>query len=339
MTGAPDGLTLSPSGELTGVPNEGNTYNLVVSFVPSVGEQVSKSFPLVIAGPRFTTDPSLPTAGDGPYSQQIDTAVQGNTDQTTTIALVSGTLPVGLEVDSNGLISGTVTRSGIHNFTLQATDVDGLTTTKRFTIGTASRAHLQFRAVTTPDPVIAGQPASGLVTVTNIGGIIATGRTARLKLPVGFSNISAPGCTPLVGHPNLLDCPLADIAPGEVLEFTVTFTVSAEFDPSRGHPILFGDLLPVFSTPDFFFVFLYPGDEPYSFQFEATDPDGDDADLVFSIVSGSLPTGLSMDSSGLITGQLFEVVEDQPFDITVLVEDGTGSYRFKDFRLWFNPAL
>ena len=188
--------------------------------------------------------------------------------------------------------------------------------------------------IPTPDPVVPGQAATGVITVTNTGGDTATGRTLRFRLPDGFSNISAPGCGPVAGQTTVFDCPLADIAPGDVIDFNVSFTVPAGFDPTA-RVFRFGNLKPVFAGNGYIGGSLAQGDA-YSHQIVATDPDGDDTDLVFSIIAGSLPPGFDMDPSGLVTGIMQVDENDYIWDFTVRVADATGAEETAVFRLIIN---
>ena len=82
----------------------------------------------------------------------------------------------------------------------------------------------------------------------------------------------------------------------------------------------------------------------YNKQLVATDADGDP--LTYSIIAGSLPSGLSLSSSGLITGAPSEVSIRSEHEFVTRVTDGTSSVdrTFKlfvqgsDAPIWTTPA-
>jgi hypothetical protein len=120
----PSGLRLETQGFINGIP-----YNGEISGVPLAVERVTTStfcvritnadgfitdrtFELTIAGidPPIPVPPSsqLATVIDGEFvSIQLD-AIEGNPLVTTTFSLLSGELPPGLTLSSNGLIEGYV---------------------------------------------------------------------------------------------------------------------------------------------------------------------------------------------------------------------------------------
>ena len=100
--------------------------------------------------PYFVTATNLPNGLTGiPYSQTITASVTtGNT-----FSLIGGSLPAGLNLSTNGLISGTPATVGTNSFTILATSSLGQTNSQAFVL-----------AVFAP-PVISAQPP--VETVTN----------------------------------------------------------------------------------------------------------------------------------------------------------------------------
>lgn len=81
-----------------------------------------------------------------------------------------------------------------------------------------------------------------------------------------------------------------------------------------------GQDLPEFVTPAGSIGSFYEG-SPIKFQIEFTDQDLND-NVIASIISGSLPLGLSMDTKGLITGYIFPLSSDKTYTFTVKITDG-----------------
>ena len=344
----PVGLTLTPAGTLSGLPRSGGAHTFSARATFAGLPPVDKEFSVSVVGPWLVTTSLADGQVSDSYSQSLVADVHypefgqnhPGRPAISGFELGVGSLPDGLTLNtSSGLISGIPTADGAHDFTVLVHDTAGNTGSKGYslTIGTPSRAHLHFQAVTTPDPVVPGQAATGVITVTNTGGDTATGRTLRFRLPDGFSSISAPGCGLVAGQTTVFDCPLADIDPGDVIDFNVSFTVPAGFGPTA-RVFRFGDLKPVFADTGYIIAYLNQG-QSYSHQIVATDPDGDDADLVFSIIAGSLPPGFDMDSSGLITGVMQVDEQNYVWNFTVQVADATGAVETAELRLWINQTL
>lgn len=123
----PAGLTLSPTGTLTGTPTAGGTFNFTVSATDSSSSPGpftgSKAYSLVIAPPTINLPlKSFPNATlNTAYSDNLDAASGGTSPYNYVIS--SGGLPSGLSLNSsNGAITGTPTSIGIFNFSIVVAD-------------------------------------------------------------------------------------------------------------------------------------------------------------------------------------------------------------------------
>jgi hypothetical protein len=120
----PPGLTLQPSGSITGTPTQLGSYNFVLqvsdSSVPpaAVTETITLNVtptPLSVLG-----DPLTPAPVNILYHSQIP--ISGGTPPYT-LGISSGSLPPGLTLDPvTGYIDGTPTHVGTYNFTAIGTD-------------------------------------------------------------------------------------------------------------------------------------------------------------------------------------------------------------------------
>ena len=88
---------------------------------------------------------------------------------------------------------------------------------------------------------------------------------------------------------------------------------------------------PVWVTPAGQLSDSYTVDVPYTFQLSATDSDGGSGGLIFAITSGSLIAGLSMSSSGLISGTITSSGLSATF--TVTVSDDGGNTASREFSI------
>lgn len=131
LGGLPPGISVRADGALTGVPTQAGSYNVSIRAQDATGAVVVGSFPFTVLAAGFRISSlSLPAAQMGqPYSQTLTSAGgSGNVS----FGLQSGTLPVGIQLSSAGLISGTPTVAGAYGFTIRATDAGNAITTAPF---------------------------------------------------------------------------------------------------------------------------------------------------------------------------------------------------------------
>jgi len=148
----------------------------------------------------------------------------------------------------------------------------------------------------------------GTINVGAISGLSGSSMTATSNdLPAGLS-LSAAGA--LTGtHPNItatttstFNVSVTDGTNNASREYTITNTADND--------------APVWNTASG--ALTAGGNTAYSVQLSATEPEG--GSLTYSLVSGSLPNSLSMNSSGLISGT---PSADGTFNFTISVTDGT----------------
>jgi DNA-binding beta-propeller fold protein YncE len=124
----PPGLTLTPSGSITGTPTVASTFIIGVQVTDTASVKATAQVTITIApaapgGLNITTPPVLvPGIVGTAYSQNL-TATGGSAPYTWT--LVAGALPAGLTLFTNGLISGTPATAGPSNFSIRVTDAAG----------------------------------------------------------------------------------------------------------------------------------------------------------------------------------------------------------------------
>jgi hypothetical protein len=128
----PAGLSLSSSGTLSGVPSVPGFYSFVVKVTdntsPTSLESV-KAFSLTIEAPGSITiqQEVLPDAVQNHLYETTLSAVGGATSYTWSVS--SGSLPPGISLAADGMISGTPTNYGDWGFIVEVTD-GTLTNTK-----------------------------------------------------------------------------------------------------------------------------------------------------------------------------------------------------------------
>jgi hypothetical protein len=133
----PTGLTLDGAGLLSGTPTQAGTFNFSVTATDSstgtgAPFSITRNYSVTIYDVVQVTNASpLPNAAVGTaYSQQM-TATGGN-GPAYTFTLSFGSLPAGLTLTNQGLLSGTPTQGGDFFFSISATDPGGVTRGKNF---------------------------------------------------------------------------------------------------------------------------------------------------------------------------------------------------------------
>ncbi len=276
----PAGLTLNPStGAISGTPQSAGSFTLKVT--DANGQVATGTCPFVIQpGPALAcAAPTTASEVGVPFNSPAMTVTGGVGSMTFSIA--TGALPAGLTLNpSTGAISGTPTAAG--SFTLKVTDSNGAvaTGTCPFTISPAPA--LACSAPTTAAEV--GVPFnSPAMTVT--GGVgsmtfsIATG-----ALPNGLILNTATGAisgTPLEAGQFTLKVTDSN---GQVATGNCPFTISPAPSLACSAPTTASEVGVPFNSP-------------------AMTVTGGVGSMTFSIATGSLPAGLTLNpSTGAITG-------------------------------------
>lgn len=146
----PAGLNLGGDGVIAGTPETEATADFTVRVNDSNTLSTTKAFRLTVNPPlTITTISPMPTGTVGMAYSQTLAASGGGAFYTWSIA--GGTLPAGLNLRDDGLITGTLENATTASFTLRVTDIDGLSTTKGFGI-----AVNQPPTIVTASPLPAG---------------------------------------------------------------------------------------------------------------------------------------------------------------------------------------
>jgi len=308
----PPGLFITSRGEIRGTPTEPGTYQVSIRVTDSEGRTETRDFQLTIntsAPPLEITTPSpLPDAVVGqPYSQSLQAA---NGTPPYQWAIVEGTLPPGLSFSQQGVISGAPTAAGQFTIQVGVTDAQENTATKVFSL-TVTQPALQ---ITTASPLpdgVAGQ--SYTVTFTATGG----------AAPYSWSQVTGalPPGTTLNTNGTLSGTP----SQAGVYSFQIMVTDSNGETASRTFEVTI--------TPPPISI-VTPANLPgatlgtaYSAELEAT---GGAPPYTWSIVSGSLPDGLSMGASGVVGGTPKAA---GTFSFRVRVRDTAGDSAERDFTI------
>jgi large repetitive protein len=171
----PPGLTLSSTGFLSGTPAMAGRFDFTVTATDAVGASGSQEYTVLINPPVAVAATTLPpwTADLTGYSATFNAS--GGTGSLT--FSMSGTLPPGLSLSSNGVLDGTPTAAGSYGFLVIATD------------GLGASASQSFAITINPPPTLnPGVLPVGLVNIAYNQTITPLGGTGAVTLAV--SNLS-----------------------------------------------------------------------------------------------------------------------------------------------------
>ncbi|RDB64384.1 hypothetical protein C1878_00540 [Gordonibacter sp. 28C] len=172
----PDGLSLAPDGKLSGTPHDSGFYTFSVKATNEHGS-TTQAFHLAVSGHPVITTSSLPDATTGlPYRQKLSAA--GYPETFTWTLKPGSTLPEGLSLSADGIISGTPHATGTATFTVQVANGFAPDAAKEFSLKVNDRK-TPVALVATGDDV-AG-PTAGLVTLLLFCAASITVLSLRLR--------------------------------------------------------------------------------------------------------------------------------------------------------------
>jgi hypothetical protein len=279
----PGGLSLQPAtGNIYGTPTAAGSSSFQVKVTDSQQGSATGSFTIrITAAPLAITTTSLPGATVGTSYTAILAAAGGTVPYTWSVA--SGALPGGLSISSAGVISGTPTATGTFSVTLKVTDSAQATATQAYSVTVA--AAVVALSITTPSPLPGGE-----VGVAYTLTFAATGGTTPYNwelssgaIPAGLALGGLTGS--LTGTPTTAGTFTFTLLVVDSTEKTApkTFTISV----TAAVKIITAPAMPDGITGTL-----------YAQQFLAS---GGLAPYAWSIASGSIPAGLSLNTAN---GQL-----------------------------------
>jgi uncharacterized repeat protein (TIGR03803 family) len=304
----PTGLSLNgASGVIAGTPSTVGSYSFTITATDGVGATSSQHYTVVINPPVAITTPSLT---GGVYQQSYSLTIQASGGTGTITFTVSGTLPPGLTLSSGGVLSGTPSAAGSFAFTVIAQDPLGSITNHDYTLV----VNLGLTPTTLPNYTagIAGYSQ----TIVGGGGSTMLTYSSTGTLPPGLNLNSSIGV--LAGTPS---------QPGSYA-FTVIATDAAGLTGSRTYSVTINPAVTITTTAIASGTF----GQPYAQLIVAG---GGTGPLTFSY-SGTLPAGVTLTSSGLLSGTPSVTGN---FSFTVTASDGLGSTASQAYFLNVNLAV
>lgn len=191
----PAGMSLSTDGKISGTPTVSGAYNATVKVVDANNRSASKAINGNILPALAIAAVTIPDV----YVNSAMSSVQLNASGGKSPyqwSVSSGSLPAGVSLSTAGVLSGTPTATGTYSFTIAATDLNNVKTTRALTM------------VSYAPPVVANAPSSdGYIgtsfshTFSVTGGKSAyTWRISSGSLPTGLTLNASTGA--LSGTPS-----------------------------------------------------------------------------------------------------------------------------------------
>jgi hypothetical protein len=308
----PPGLTLNAStGVLSGTPTSAGTFTFAVKVTDKAGLSDSKSVSItIIPGPSMTF-----AAPPGGWTRTVYLYTLTASGGTAPLAwtVTSGSLPAGVILSPDGNLTGTPTATGTFSFTVKVTDANGQSATQATSLTIATGVTTTFPA---PPAAVVGAPYS--VTLTASGGTTPYAWSVNAgTLPPGIA-LSSAGVlsgTPTTSGSYSFSVNVID-KNGGISTASITLVVGTgltlTFTPPPG-----GQVAVPYSNP----LTAAGGTKPYT----------------WSVSAGTLPTGITLDtSSGVLAGT---PTTAGTFSFTVKVTDATGMTATKATSLTITPGL
>jgi hypothetical protein len=292
----PPGLSLNAA-QITGTPTTAATFPFTLHVTDALGKTATKDLSIRIAAALTLVTSSLTSLQTGVATTQQLTASGGIPPYSW--AVVSGSLPTGLTLSVSGLLSGTPTVQGNFSFTIRVSDSGAASANRAFTLGVSVSLSINTCPATNATQ---GQSYASAATASG-GQTPYTWTLAGGPLPAGlvFNNLSGS----LSGTP----------ADSGTYPYTLLLTDKAGATTTRDCQLIVTASLIIGTTslPD------ASQSSSYTQNLAAT---GGKPPYTWSIVSGSLPGGLTLSPSGLISGIAIPV---GTFNFTAAVTDTNGA--------------
>ncbi|MBM3116683.1 putative Ig domain-containing protein [Jeongeupia naejangsanensis] len=329
----PPGLSLNVStGGISGTPTAGGTYNFQLKATDSASGgpyNGIQSYTLTVGAPTISVSPtslSAATVAAG-YNQTV--SASGGTAPYS-FSVKSGALPAGLSLNAaNGTISGTPTAAGPFNFTIEATDSS---------TGTgAPYQNSRTYTLNVSASTLAMSPASGSAFNGNVGtgfsqSFVVSGGVA----PYQFATLSVTGGTMPTGLG--FNTASGTLSGTPTSAGTVAFDITGS-DSTGGAgstPVTHSYTLTV-AAPT---LALSPGTLANAVQGTAYNQtlstSGGSAPYSYAVTTGSLPSGLTLSSAGVLSGT---PTATGGSTFTITATDAHAFTTSRSYSVLTNPAV
>ena len=303
----PPGLNLTSNGGISGTPTVGGNYTFILRVTDGFGAATQQSLAIQVSSSGLGISTlTLPNGQLGQFYTTSLSASGGTSPYTWSV--VSGTLPNGVTLSTNGVLSGLPTTGGGFEVLIQVTDATSLIAQKNFNFVIGSSV-LSFLTTSLP-PAYLGLTYSAQL---QVGGGAAPYVVSIIggSLPAGLTMSSVGQIT---GTPTAVSFNTITFRVVDATSTTATVTLNLAVGTST---LQFSSLIiPTAAVGQLYNTALVVtgGSTPYT----------------FSVSSGSLPLGMILSPAGVLSGT---TAQSGVFNFTVRVQDAANGVLFQSFLL------
>lgn len=266
------------------------------------GGSTSSALSQTISAPTITVSPaSLPGAFSGTaYSQQLSASGTAGSFAPFSFAVVAGSLPPGLGLTAQGLLSGTPTVGGSYSFTIAASDSNSATVGGPF-VGTRGYALTVATEPTSTTLTSAANPSTvntALTLTASVTGVNPSGTVAFLN---GGAGIAGCGAVALSGSgaTRMAQCVTSALAVGS-RSLTASYSGDSVNAPSTSSALSQTITAPALEVLPASLATLSVGVATNQ-SLSTNGPSGALTPFTYAVTGGALPAGLAF-SNGVLSG-------------------------------------
>lgn len=275
----PAGLNLASDGTLSGTPTNSGSSTFSITATDAFNSTGAQSYTLAVTAPTITLAPAAVPIGSVGTGYSLTVAASGGTGPYA-YTLSSGSLPTGLSLASDGTLSGTPTTAGSATFGVTATDAFNSTGTQSYTL-----------AVTAPTITISPATlAGGVIGASYSQAILAAGGVGAYSFSVTSGSLP-PGIT-LASGGALSGTPTTSGS------FTLGITATDAFGSTGAQSYTLEVTTPTITLAP---ASLTNGTVGTSYS-QTISASGGTGPYSYALSSGSLPPGVTLANSGMLTG-------------------------------------
>ncbi|MFT0519097.1 putative Ig domain-containing protein [Pseudomonas faucium] len=300
VVAASNGVAVANGTSITYKPNAGFSGSDSFSYNATGpgGTSNTATVSVTVMAPTIVLTPSSIPSATVATAYSVTLGASGGSAPYT-YSLTGGTLPAGLSLSAGGLLGGTPTAAGSFNFTVTATDNNGMTGTQAYSLSVGQAApvagNLSFFVPANSGAIpvglnLSGGPATSVAVVSNGGHGVASasGTSISYKPNPGFAGsdsftytATGPGGTSNTATVSVtVTAPTIALTPTTIPGATVATAYSATLTASGGS-------------------------SPYT----------------YSLTTGTLPAGISLSTAGVLSGT---PTAAGSFNFTITATDNTG---------------
>ncbi len=244
----PAGLTLSPSGSISGTPTTADTSSVTIKATDANSKTATMTYSVTIsaqgAAPALSVATSSLPDGIAGANYAASLSATGGAGAYNW-SVISGALPSGLSLSPSGSISGTPSASGNYSFTVQVNDGGSSTASRTLSIYIAQSAPSSTTTSTSSTP--SSSPGASTSSTTGSGGSGPSSTPASSNVAAfSISNMTATPVSSKNGSQYAISVSIANTgkAPGaKVLQLKINNNVEAQeevvLDPGESRVVTF----------------------------------------------------------------------------------------------------